>query len=172
MITILQSPPSSSSLLNHFESHCFKKSADRQPCHKTLHLFSEIIRGNIWCSHCWREILQMEWLWCSCSDRLSEDTFEGLHTGNFRRPKYVPTVNISQHLEKVTFRVHLLIHKVAGLHASRLHNSFSDPGHERSNIYVIVEDVFLSKLVGTKAGDYWNHHLPTLIGSSSTDETN
>ena len=57
-------------------------------------------------------------------------------------------------LEKVTFRVHLLIHQVAGLHASHLHNSSSDPGHERSDIHVIVEDVVLSKLVGTKTANY------------------
>ena len=66
-------------------------------------------------------------------------------------PIFVPTILT---LEKVTFRVCLLIHQVAGLHASHLHNSFSDPGHERSDIHVMVENVFLSKLVGTKTANY------------------
>ena len=57
-------------------------------------------------------------------------------------------------LEIVTFRIRLLIHQVAGLHASHLHNSFSDPGHERSDIHVMVENVFLSKLVGTETANY------------------
>ena len=143
----------------------FQKNADRQPCHKTLHMFSEIIRGNIWSTHAG----ERSYKWNDCD--------AVVHTDYVSEDKYGPCMpyicayceNI---LEIVTFRIRLLIHQVAGLHASHLHNSFSDPGQERSNIHVMVEDVFLSKSVISKTANYWNYHLPTLIGSSSTDETN
>ena len=45
--------------------------------------------------------------------------------------------------KKLTLWVCLLIHKIAGLHASHLQYSSFDPGHECSNLDILVEDIFL-----------------------------
>ena len=45
--------------------------------------------------------------------------------------------------KKLTLWVCLLIHKIAGLHASHLQYSPFDPGQECSNLDILVEDIFL-----------------------------
>ena len=69
--------------------------------------------------------------------------------------------------KKLTLWVCLLIHKITGLHASHLQYSSFDPGHEGSNLDIMVEDIFLWKLswISQKENISWIFQVISIEGA-------
>ena len=65
--------------------------------------------------------------------------------------------------KKLTLWVCLLIHKIAGLHASHLQYSSFDPGHECSNLDILVEDIFLWKLSWNSQKENWSQIFQAIL---------